>query len=305
MLARLTVHFPFQPTRSFVVRGDAAAVIGRDPACDIVLEDDRVSRRHARLTFIEGAWRLADLESTNGTSLGGAPLGEVSLGTESWISFGGLLARFEPMTAEREAAELKRREARWRSSISHQKELTPALGLEPLLERVLDSVLELSSTDRGFVLFRGDDGVMEIAARRNVVDPDLEDGTFAGSVGAVERVLESGRAVAVSDAMADPELQDRTSVIAHRIRGLVCVPLVAGERLIGLVYADSREAGASFSDLDVEILESLATHAGLALAMARVDREIRGLAARLPRAEPATRWRSVVAHHASQPGARP
>ena len=73
MLARLTVHFPFQPTRSFVVRGDAA-VIGRDPGCDIVLEDDRVSRRHARLAFAEGAWRLADLESTNGTSLGGAPL---------------------------------------------------------------------------------------------------------------------------------------------------------------------------------------------------------------------------------------
>src|SRR5258706_9614498 len=118
MLARLTVPLPFQPTRSFLVRGDVETVIGRDPDCNIVLDDERVSRRHARLGFSEGSWRLADLDSKNGTTLQGRPMREADLGHDGWISFGGLLARFERSTAERERDDGLRRDARLRSSIS-------------------------------------------------------------------------------------------------------------------------------------------------------------------------------------------
>jgi len=46
-------------------------MVGRHPACDVVLEDLSVSRRHARLTFRDGNWVLCDLRSTNGTRLNG------------------------------------------------------------------------------------------------------------------------------------------------------------------------------------------------------------------------------------------
>ncbi|HKQ61055.1 MAG TPA: GAF domain-containing protein [Candidatus Polarisedimenticolaceae bacterium] len=316
MLARLTVHFPFQPTRSFLVRSDGESLIGREPDCHIVLDDDRVSRRHARLAFAEGDWRLTDLGSTNGTALEGRPIRDAALGNDGWISFGGLLARFERTTAEREQSASRRREERYRSSISLQRQLTPSLGLEQLLERVLRSVLELSGAERGVVLLAREDGAMEIAARRDLSDPDLASERFSGSVGAIERVMTTARPVAVSDALADPFLHDRESVVAGRIRALVGLPLIAIDRLIGLIYADSRVAGASFDELDVEILEALASHAALAIVMARVDRELKGLAARLPAAGiqdlaglaglPAKRardvgsastWAGVVAHH--------
>lgn len=48
---------------------------GRDPGCDVRLGDDGVSRRHARLVAQpDGAWRLEDLGSTNGTSVNGEPI---------------------------------------------------------------------------------------------------------------------------------------------------------------------------------------------------------------------------------------
>ncbi|RJP52070.1 MAG: FHA domain-containing protein [Anaerolineaceae bacterium] len=43
--------------------------IGRDPACDLSLNDDGVSARHARLSFHHGQWWAEDLGSTNGTRL--------------------------------------------------------------------------------------------------------------------------------------------------------------------------------------------------------------------------------------------
>lgn len=48
--------------------------IGRDPACDIPLNDDAVSAHHAHLSHHHGQWWAEDLGSTNGTRLNQSPL---------------------------------------------------------------------------------------------------------------------------------------------------------------------------------------------------------------------------------------
>ena len=42
-------------------------LLGRDPACDLVINDVEVSRRHARLIAQSGGYAIEDLGSTNGT----------------------------------------------------------------------------------------------------------------------------------------------------------------------------------------------------------------------------------------------
>ena len=43
--------------------------IGRDPSCEIRLDDDTVSTQHARLSYRNKQWWIEDLLSTNGTFL--------------------------------------------------------------------------------------------------------------------------------------------------------------------------------------------------------------------------------------------
>ncbi|MDX1912721.1 MAG: FHA domain-containing protein [Saprospiraceae bacterium] len=57
----------------YVVR---KCMIGRDEACDIVVEDQRVSRRHAELLFFDRRVWVRDLGSDNGTFLDGLQLTE-------------------------------------------------------------------------------------------------------------------------------------------------------------------------------------------------------------------------------------
>ncbi|HAM14752.1 MAG TPA: hypothetical protein DCP91_02590 [Eggerthellaceae bacterium] len=45
--------------------------VGRDASADIVVDDLKVSREHARLTYSGGAWSVLDLGSSNGTYLNG------------------------------------------------------------------------------------------------------------------------------------------------------------------------------------------------------------------------------------------
>lgn len=46
-------------------------VIGRSPACDLVIPQKSVSSRHCSLNLTEGYWQMTDLDSTNGTTIDG------------------------------------------------------------------------------------------------------------------------------------------------------------------------------------------------------------------------------------------
>lgn len=46
-------------------------IVGRDPACDIVVDDITISKRHMKLEYLEGVLYVEDLESTNGIKVNG------------------------------------------------------------------------------------------------------------------------------------------------------------------------------------------------------------------------------------------
>ena len=78
-------------TRTVALREGAPVVLGRDVPSDVVLQESSLSRRHARFGLDDGRVWVEDLDSTNGTWMGGervrradaAPGVEVSLGAVS------------------------------------------------------------------------------------------------------------------------------------------------------------------------------------------------------------------------------
>jgi cytochrome P450/NADPH-cytochrome P450 reductase len=63
-------------------------VIGRNPECDIVISDARVSWRHAELRVEHGRWVLADNGSTNGTYAGDQRVDRVEITGECLVRLG-------------------------------------------------------------------------------------------------------------------------------------------------------------------------------------------------------------------------
>ena len=55
----------------FPIPDDGELIIGRASDLDLVLVEDMVSRKHAKLTATDGALSIMDLGSTNGTFVNG------------------------------------------------------------------------------------------------------------------------------------------------------------------------------------------------------------------------------------------
>ncbi len=70
-------------------------LVGRHPACDVVLADTSVSRRHAQLTYRDGVWVLQDLASTNGTAVNGERVGRAALCAGDIIVLGNQIVQVD------------------------------------------------------------------------------------------------------------------------------------------------------------------------------------------------------------------
>ena len=75
-------------------------IIGRDPRVDIFIDNLGVSGRHARLWWERGRFMLADLGSSNGTTVNGHRIDSSSVGEGDEIRIGKFLLRVEEKKRE-------------------------------------------------------------------------------------------------------------------------------------------------------------------------------------------------------------
>jgi hypothetical protein len=277
MPARLLVHFAERPARDFVLEEARSYVLGRDADTELVVDDERVSRRHARIDAPGARWRLADLGSKNGTLLDGEPLVAArELEREAWMSFGGVPARFQQLEPEARRRLLAGRRARRQTTQGLARELDPGAGREAIFDRILAALVSLTEADRAALLVAGAGGALETARARPAAS---RGGGFAGSRGAVERALGLRAPMVLADVRSDLDIARRPSVVAEGVKALVCVPLIREGRMLGALYADARRTGSAFTELDVELLGALAEQGALALDALRLAGEIAELAA--------------------------
>lgn len=93
--AIIEIAGPGMPPHRVAFRGGTLRV-GRAPDSDIVLSDERVSRRHGAFTTRQGALIYSDQGSTNGSFVNGAAVTELALGTGDVVRLGNTTLTIQP-----------------------------------------------------------------------------------------------------------------------------------------------------------------------------------------------------------------
>ncbi|MBI3722801.1 sigma-54-dependent Fis family transcriptional regulator [bacterium] len=158
-----------------------------------------------------------------------------------------------------------------RSALLRALELARSLaeGREPgeVLEAILDSAIELTGGERGFVVEeRG--GELHVLAARNYGRRGVPQAEARVSRSVVRRAFAEGAPIVVARADQDVRFTGK-SVTSLKLRSVLVAPLDArGKPLAAVVVEDRRRDGA-FTDSHRKLLELVSAHAALALEAAR------------------------------------
>ena len=273
----------------------ASTSIGRQPDQDIVLRESFVSRRHAVVNQSDSGYELVDQSSSHGTYVNGKAIHRIWLRTGDILQFGSPAApeiRFQhgstfteslhPSLANnlftalsrvprsgKEEAPAAREIEQLNFLLSAARRLNSGGAKADILQALIQLSIQLTGVERGFVFLRESDGMRLACGLRADGTVVEEDSTL--SKRAIRRAIESESKFSVSDTLADIGGAPWDSVIANSIRCIYCIPLrkhistAEPDRLLGLLYLDSQVQAGRLSEIDHELLDTIATEAATLL----------------------------------------
>ena len=265
--------------------------IGRRSETDLRLPGADISRLHAEITSEHGSATIRDRASRFGTFVNGERTSERVLAHGDQIRLGQTGDTEIVFVVDDEAPSVEK------SAISAAGELRQmaalleglrALGsgrvLDDVLALVLDSAIEVTGAERGFIMLANRDEQLEFKLARARGHVTLSGRTFETSRKIPERVFSTGQQTIVEDLLDGDLAPLHTGTVALGIRHVLCTPLRlvryveraeqrGADEIIGVLYLDSRERGALKSSAAQSALDTLSAEAALAIENARLYRE--------------------------------
>ncbi len=154
--------------------------------------------------------------------------------------------------------------------LSLSKEMSSTLDLDRLLTEVVDDAIKIAKAERGFLMLLDENGHLQFRTSRKLGKETIARHEFDLSRSIVNEVAATGRAIVLPDVYKDKKISERSSIIALGLAMIICLPLLYKNRLIGLIYLDSRTPVQDFSEFDKALLESFSALAAIAIEHARL-----------------------------------
>jgi serine phosphatase RsbU (regulator of sigma subunit) len=250
--------------------------IGRGSDNQLQLPDTRVSRRHAELVQEGEAWKIRDCGSRFGTFVNDNKVEEVELKPGDRIRLGQTELRLETSdTSTGSSAAFDFRQVN--ALLAGLRALGSTQVLDEVLAIVLDSALELTGAERGFILMADEGGSLALKVARAKGGITLTKAQTSQRI--PEEVFTTGADKIVTDLLDDSLAKVHAGTVALGIRHVLCTPLKViqfgsgggTEKRIGVLYLDSRERGYLQT---VGALHALAAEAAVVIENARLYQEV-------------------------------
>ncbi len=176
-------EFPLRPHREII--------IGRSSDLDMVLVEDMVSRKHAKITTDDHVVTIQDLGSTNGTFVNGEKVRKAELKDGDRILIGTSIIKMVFVDGDATNASLSETEARSKMAVAANKRATPKSMAGSIEEIPLPDLLQLLSTSRksGVLVVRTDTTTGRLFLRKGQIYFASLDPGNAGPRKAIIRML--------------------------------------------------------------------------------------------------------------------
>jgi transcriptional regulator with GAF, ATPase, and Fis domain len=301
--------FPSQgPPRAYVLHKPVTTV-GRALGNDVALAGDGLAETHAQVLFDGRDFNLEEVDKQADILINGKRKRRARLVHGDRLTLGDVALAFsmfdEPARpaagsqgygalaplSETQLAITNQQLAGFRKLYEFSEKLMTMTEIEPLLEAMLDAVIEVTGAEKGLILLN-DDAFMtgpkpatpapegarrgaRIRAARNVNRDAVADAGGAISDSIVRKVLETGRAVIVSDALSDAQFKSSESVLALQLSSVMCAPFSSQGQVQGVLYVGNDRVKNLFDKNQLDVLSIFASQASLILENAMLLNALR------------------------------
>jgi len=149
-------------------------------------------------------------------------------------------------------------------------ELISDLDHAALVRLIVDRAIAVVRAERGLLFLENAAGELDVAVARDDAGQDL--GPVRYSTTLVSQVHRTGQGVCLK--VGDSETGDLSaSVVDLKLRAVMCVRLRVREKVLGVIYVDSKVSTREFSTKDLRFFDALAVALAIALENARLVRE--------------------------------
>ena len=289
-----TLKYTDMDGEHFFTLASEYTTVGRSPDQDLVLKEAYVSRRHAVITGKNGNFELVDQNSSHGTYLNGQRVERSGLNSGDSLQFGSLnaatfrflqpdglsdsgsslatdllsaLSVFAP--TDKNIPQPAREIEKLNFLLNAARQLNAGGAITDVFHALLQLSLQLTGVERGFVfLLEGEEMRLALGLRS---DGSTVEEDPSVSRRAMQKAIESDSKFFVSDTLADDSASGWASVLANSIRSIYCIPLrkhispAEPNRLLGVLYLDSQVGAGSLSEIDHQVLDTLANEASTLL----------------------------------------
>src|SRR6202021_2372450 len=272
--------------------------IGRQAGNEMALRDSRISREQAQILSVNGNMVLEDMGSRHGTFVNGQKVIKHELQPKDQVDFGmadsykleflGEGATIEELGERVEAPAPSHSGSRELYHLGVLLEVARTLGtglsLEDVLTAVVDAAIQVTRTERGVLLLANEGQELQMIVARDAQRGTLRPDQLQVSQSVVKRVAQTRRELIVSDTGEDGGMSQQESVARLELHTIIAIPVdklpvietldatisTRQGELLGVLYLDSHVPSSAFSDLDREVLRTLAREAATVVENARL-----------------------------------
>jgi transcriptional regulator with GAF, ATPase, and Fis domain/tetratricopeptide (TPR) repeat protein len=166
-------------------------------------------------------------------------------------------------------------EERLKRLLRINKRLNSDLRLSRILETIIDTVIEITDAERGFLLLRDGHNNLVVRVARNIDQTSLDGPDLALSRSIAKQVADGGVPVLTVDASGDSRFREALSVSDLHLRSVLAVPLHVKGSAVGTIYVDHRLRQGAFREEDLAMVMDFAEQGAIAIENARLMSELR------------------------------
>lgn len=248
--------------------------IGSASDNDVVIEGDGVLPHHARVIYDGKSFAIVSVEKGAKIVLKNKRKAKFYLKDGDVIKLGETEVRFlilDPEVVVRQDVGPSGKESTKVSEIAglrklydFSKTLMEQKSIDEIINSLLDSAIDVTGADKGFLIIMEDDSPV-VKAARNVNRKSIEDPVEKLSDSVIRKVIETKQPLIIFDARTDSEFKNSESVLSLNLCSVMVTPILEEGALRGILYVGNDSVKARFTKENLDVFTILGAQAALIL----------------------------------------